>query len=278
MNPIGIYEKALTHEASWPQLMRRARTLGFDFLEIAIDETDDKLARLKWSNAEKSAFSRARLDEGLPVNCLIFSALRKWPLGAPNAATRRQGVELLRRGIDFASQTGIRCLQLPGYYSFYAPAGPDGGARFTEALIAASAFAACAGVMLALENMDGSDITDIPTALAHVQAVGSPWLRLYPDIGNLAANGHDVEEQIRIGGREMIGIHVKDARPGQYRRVPFGAGCVPFERAFSALARIPYAGPFLIEMWNDDDANSDAIARSALTFVQQQLGIAYAEH
>lgn len=39
---LGIYEKALDAEDDWYQRMAKVKELGFDFMEISIDETDER--------------------------------------------------------------------------------------------------------------------------------------------------------------------------------------------------------------------------------------------
>lgn len=271
---IGVYEKALPLLPDWSARFAAARAAGFSFLEIAIDESEGKLARLDWTARQKHAFTAAFMAEDLPVQTLIFSVLRRFPLGAPSADMRRMAADLLRQGIDFAASTGIRRLQIPGYYSFYEPAGPDGWQRYTDALQQGAEHAANANVMLGLENMDGEDVLSLETALSHIAAVNSPWLQLYPDIGNLAANGLDVSEQLKLARGHLIGIHLKDTKPGVYRRVRFGEGIVPFEDAFRTLGEIGYQGTLLIEMWNDDNPESQGIVKDSLAFIRQNLAAA----
>ena len=43
---LGLYEKAMPGTLSWREKLEAAREAGFDFVEISIDETDQKLARL----------------------------------------------------------------------------------------------------------------------------------------------------------------------------------------------------------------------------------------
>ena len=52
---LGLYEKALPAEWSWERRLSAARELGFDYMEISIDETDGRMARLWWSRAERKA-------------------------------------------------------------------------------------------------------------------------------------------------------------------------------------------------------------------------------
>ena len=47
--PLGIYEKALPAGECWQERLRLAKELGFDFVEMSVDETDARLARLDWS-------------------------------------------------------------------------------------------------------------------------------------------------------------------------------------------------------------------------------------
>ena len=111
--------------------------------------------------------------------------------------------------------------------------------------------------MLGVETMEGENVVDsISRAMQLVECLNSPWFKIYPDIGNLAAHGYDLREELNRGKGHLIGVHVKDSRPDEPRRVPFGAGVVPFVAAFQKLAEMDYSGPVLIEMWNDNRPDS----------------------
>ena len=47
-HPLGIYEKALPKNLSWPERLVLAKSCGFDFVEMSVDETDERLSRLDW--------------------------------------------------------------------------------------------------------------------------------------------------------------------------------------------------------------------------------------
>jgi L-ribulose-5-phosphate 3-epimerase UlaE len=53
--------------------------------------------------------------------------------------------------------------------------------------------------------------------------------------------------------------------------VPFGRGIVPFVDAFRKLAEMGYAGPVMLEMWNDDSAESLQIIRDAREWVLARM-------
>lgn len=52
MTRIGLYEKALPSGWSWQERLDAVKELGFDFLEISIDESEERLARLDWTNEQ----------------------------------------------------------------------------------------------------------------------------------------------------------------------------------------------------------------------------------
>lgn len=271
---IGIYEKALPTLDGWPARMAAAAEAGFDFIEIAIDESDERLARLDWSAKERASLHRASVDAGMPVYNLILSAHRKYPLGSPTPANRERALDIMRRGIDFAVETGIRVIQLSGYYVFDEPHDSKCHDRFLDGLDQATGWAAEAGIVLGLENMDGEDITTVERAMHFVSLLDSPWLQVYPDIGNLAGNGLDVCAELQRAQGHLIGIHLKDARRGEYRRVHFGEGIVPFSDVFATLNKMNYGGTFLIEMWNDDNPAALQIISDARQWILEQMKVA----
>ena len=44
---LGLYEKSMPNELSFREKLTYAREAGYDFLEMSIDETEEKLARGK---------------------------------------------------------------------------------------------------------------------------------------------------------------------------------------------------------------------------------------
>ena len=57
--PVGLYEKALPPELSWEERLAAAGEAGYDFIDISIDESDERLARLDWSASERAALRQA---------------------------------------------------------------------------------------------------------------------------------------------------------------------------------------------------------------------------
>jgi L-ribulose-5-phosphate 3-epimerase UlaE len=117
--------------------------------------------------------------------------------------------------------------------------------------------------MLGLENLDTPFVDGIGKGLAIIREIDSPWLRLYPDIGNLAAAGYCPPDEVLMAKGQLVGIHVKDALPRVIRGVPFGQGIVPFQDTFRALVQTGFWGLLGVEMWGQMHADQDPIASVA---------------
>ncbi len=85
-HPLGIYEKALAKDLSWPERLVLAKSCGFDFVEMSVDETDERLSRLEWTSAQRASLVNAMLESGVAIPSMCLSAHRRFPLAA---ATKR---------------------------------------------------------------------------------------------------------------------------------------------------------------------------------------------
>jgi L-ribulose-5-phosphate 3-epimerase len=260
-NPIGIYEKALPKHLSWPERFEAVREAGFDFLELSVDETPERMARLDWSLAERLAFFRASRESGIPVPSLCLSGHRKIPFGSADPVIRAQAGAFMEQAIRFAGDTGIRVIQLAGYDVYYEPPTRESRERYYEGMDRALELAARHQVMLALEIMDTPFLNSISKYLVLKERLPSPWFRVYPDLGNLTAWGNDITRELTLGIEHIVGVHVKETQrvgpnfPGAFRDVPFGEGAVDFVHCFRTLHDLGYAGPFLVEMWTEQAAD-----------------------
>ncbi len=261
--PIGLYEKALPAHLSWEERLSAAGQAGYDFVEISIDESDQRLSRLDWSASERASLRQAIANTGVRIMTMCLSGHRKYPLGSHSAEIRQQGQDILYKAIEFAGDIGLRVVQVMGYDVFYEESDDETRSNFMEGLRRGAQFAGQSGVMLGLENLDTPFVEKLSTALAIIREINSPWLRLYPDIGNLAAAGYSPPEELLLARDQVLGIHVKDALPKIIRGVPFGEGIVPFKETFQALASTGFWGMLGVEIWGQMHADEDPIAAAA---------------
>ena len=274
---LGIYEKALPYGTSWDEKLAIAERIGFHFVEISIDETDERLARLEWSLAERLAFSRSIVQSPLTVPTMCLSGHRRFPLGSHDPEIRQQALIIMEKAIRFAVDTGIRTIQLAGYDVYYEDGDADTRNWYLDNMGLCLDMAAREQVMLAMEIMDHPFMNSILKFMNMKQLLDSPWFTVYPDIGNLSGWNNDVIEEITLGFNQIVALHLKETlavtteHKGTFKEVPFGTGCVDFPRVFSRLKELGYAGPFLIEMWTEKAEDPEKEIIDARQWIFQRM-------
>lgn len=274
---LGLYEKAMPPSLSWEERLRTARDLGFDFVEISIDETDDRIRRLDWSPDERKQLAAAIRQSGIRIPSLCLSCHRRYPFGSALPENRSMANQLMEKAIRFCSDQGIRVIQLAGYDVYYEPSTEESLQLFQEGLSYAAKIAEKYQVMLAMEIMDTELMSSITRYKKYKEQIPSPWFQLYPDIGNLSAWGNSIADELSIGIHDIVGIHLKDTLavtkdfPGKFKNVPFGEGCVDFPRAFRILEDLHYHGPYMMEMWYEPDSDW----RSLILQAKSRMELAY---
>ncbi|WP_315460144.1 L-ribulose-5-phosphate 3-epimerase [uncultured Streptococcus sp.] len=258
--PIGIYEKATPKNFTWRERLAFAKGLGFDFVEMSVDESDSRLARLDWTKKERLDVVQAIYETGIRIPSICFSGHRRYPLGSNDPKTEATSLEMMKKCIELAQDLGVRTIQLAGYDVYYEEKSPETRARFIKNLRKACDWAEEAQVILAIEIMDDPFINSIEKYLAVEKEIDSPYLFVYPDTGNVSAWHNDLWSEFYNGHKSIAALHLKDTyavtenSKGQFRDVPFGDGCVDWEAMFAILKKTNYNGPFLIEMWSENCA------------------------
>ncbi len=252
----GIYEKAFDPSVSWAERLKRAKGLGFDYMEISIDEQDARISRLFAPASETEELRRTCYDAGIGFQSMCLSAHRRFPFGSSDPAVRDRAREIMDRAIDFAQALGIRVIQLAGYDVYYEPSTPESIRLFREGMKWAAERASRKQIMLAMEIMDTPFMNSITKHQGYEAQIHSPWYRVYPDLGNLSAWGeNDPIAELEGGIASIVAVHVKETLavtpdfPGKFKEVPFGTGCVDFQKCFGRLEKLGYQGPYMIEMW-----------------------------
>lgn len=255
---LGLYEKATPACLTWKERLCAAKEAGFDYMEISIDETNGRQARLDWDAAQRRELKQAMAEACLPIRSMCLSAHRRYAIGSEDAAVCARGMEIMRKALEFSTDIGIHIIQLAGYDVFYQPSTEATERRFRENLARCAEMAAIYGVALGFETMDTPFMNTTAKAMHYVHLVHSPYLGVYPDIGNLTnaavAYGDSVVRDLRLGEGHILAMHMKETVPGKDRGIPFGEGHVDFVQA----AREAWAlgvRRFVAECWDDGNEN-----------------------
>ena len=255
---LGLYEKSMPNSLSWEEKLNCAKECGFDTLEVSIDETDEKLARLDMTVEERRQLVELMFKCGIEIRTMCLSGHRKYPLGSTDESTRNKGMEIMRKAIDLASDIGVRIIQLAGYDVYYEEGNEQTRRYFEENLKKSVEMAANKGVILAFETMETEFMNTIEKAMEFVTLVNSPYLQVYPDCGNITNASLDYGtnpiEDFETGRGHISAVHLKETVPGKFREITFGTGHVNFEEIIKKSWELGVR-KFTAEFWyvgNDD--------------------------
>lgn len=231
---LGLYEKAMPGNLTWAEKLQAAKNAGFDYVEMSIDETDDKLARLDYTDGQIDEIVAAMRAVNLPFRSICLSGHRKYPFGSHDKATQKRSMEIMQKAVTLAARLGIRTIQLAGYDVYYEEGDEQTRADFLENLKLATEMASCDGVQLGFETMETPFMDTVGKAMKYVNIVDSPYLGVYPDVGNITnaslLYGNDVVDDLNSGKGHIVAVHLKETVPGKYREIPYGTGQVDFEK------------------------------------------------
>lgn len=256
---LGLYEKAMPIDFSWEEKLVNAKEAGFDFVEISVDETDEKQARLDWTDEEIYALRRLCEEKEMPLQSMCLSAHRKFPFGSMDEAIREQSFVIMEKAITLAYKLGIRCIQMAGYDVYYEEQSIETHQRFIAGMQKATKMAERAGVMLGVEIMDTPYLNSLSKFEILKREIPSPYFTAYPDVGNISGWNYDICTELKLSQNHIVQIHLKDTLKvsdtckGQFRDLVIGEGEVDFPAIFKTLVEMDYAAPLVIEMWAQDD-------------------------
>lgn len=271
---LGLYEKAMP-AAPFETLLRLTAEAGFDRLELSIDESEARQSRLDWTEKEQRALGNLAREAGAPILTLCLSAHRRFPLGSHRPELRERSLELMKKAILFSSNAGVRLVQLAGYDVYYEQGDEDTQAWFYENLQKSVDFAAQWGVTLAFETMETPFMDTVEKAMAVVERIQSPWLGVYPDIGNLtnaaALYGGSAVVDLCKGRGRLAALHLKETAPGVYRDLPFGeAGQVDYTACIRAALQMGVR-LFTGEFWYKQGQPVEKTLRTSALFLRDKI-------
>lgn len=230
---LGLYEKAMPSQLTWEEKMQIAKSIGYDYIEISIDESEEKINRIYMTSKERSNLVQCMFKHSMPIRSMCVSALTKYSIGCEDASIRARGMEIAEKSIILAADLGIRIVMIPGYDVYYQKSTQQTQDTFLKNLKEISLIAAQYGVMVGLETMENNFMNTVWKAMYYVNLINSPYLTIYPDSGNIknaAASLNSNELQDLNSGVGFIGaLHLKETIPGIFREIPYGKGHVDFE-------------------------------------------------
>ena len=224
-----------------------AKAAGFDGMEVPPDY--EKAETLK-AASEKTC---------LPIHSVIFGGWGK-PLSHPDPKIREEGVELLKKGLQFARSLGADNLLL-------VPAIVDGKTRYVEAyersqeaIKKAIPTAEETKVVIAVEEVWNNFLLSPLEFNRYIDEFQSPWVKAYFDIGNIVKNGWP-EDWIRTLGKRIHRIHLKDFSKKKHQFVKLTEGDVNWKEVRKAFQEVGFTNYMTAEFNGDDFLEPEELAK-----------------
>ena len=134
---------------------------------------------------------------------------------------------------------------------------------------------------MGFETMETPFMDTVDKSMRYVQRVNSPYLGIYPDIGNLknaaVLYGGDVVADLRLGQGRIFAAHLKETLPGVYRDMRFNTGghtdYVPCIRELLRQGVRMFTGEF----WYHGEENYKEIISEASAFLRGRIALAEGE-
>jgi L-ribulose-5-phosphate 3-epimerase len=124
--------------------------------------------------------------------------------------------------------------------------------------------------MLAIETMETDFMNTTGKAMSAVKYVNSPYLQIYPDIGNIYNATPDPPADFKTGEGHIVAAHLKETIAGRFREIPYGEGQVDFP---ASIAQLYDQGVrrYVAEYWSLGEENWKEIARGNRAFIDKQF-------
>lgn len=236
------------------QMLTIAAAAGFETFEPAVSETGEDVLtaglHLGSTAADARTIAVRARSLGLQTPTLASGLGWKYPINSSDPAVRARAREANRRVLDLAAALGAATILLvPGVVSDQI-AYDDAWQRSLEEVAHLAEYAAQVRVQIGLENVWNKFLLSPLEMARFVDELHSPWVGVYFDVGNVLVHGFP-EQWIRILGRRIVAVHVKDFNPGVGNITGFTnllAGAVNWTAVREQLLAIDYQGALTAEL------------------------------
>jgi len=212
-----------------PGALETAAKLGLDGVQVSLNPKGESLALL--DNDFQQTYLAAVKATGAQIASFCIGKLNDEPLKSDPRAERWAA-----EGIEVAAAMKVGIILIPFFGKGDLKDDPAGREAVISALKRLAPRAEKAGVILALESTLSAEDN-----LKILDAVGSPAVAVYYDVGNSLEAGFDIGREIRLLGGRIAEFHAKD-----YKDL-FGQGAVDFKAVRTAMRDIGYRGWLVLE-------------------------------
>lgn len=226
-------------------MVELAHDAGFDGVELNLEAPDLEGSLSRFDEARRRAEAL-----GMELPSVATDLYWRYPLSSADPAIRRRALAILIRQLEAARQVGAGAiLVVPGIVT---PDEPYDAVyeRAQSALREAAPHAERMGIVIAVEEVWNKFLLSPLEFARFVDAVGSPAVQAYFDVGNVLLFGYP-EQWIQILGPRIARVHVKDFLTSVGTMAGFThllQGDVDWRRVMAAFRKTGYDGYLTCEI------------------------------
>jgi hexulose-6-phosphate isomerase len=232
------------------QIFEISRDAGFDAVELNLNPPGGVGLTMETTAEEADAIAALAAKYSLKLRSVSTSLMGRTPLSSPDESVRAQGRAVVIKQMDLALRLGAdTVLVVPGFVN-EATSYDDCYERSLSELKKLAPEAEKRGIKIGVENVWNKFLLSPLEFRNYVDEIGSPNVGVYFDVGNILAYGFP-QQWIRILGKRIVKVHVKDFRPAVGNGqgfVPLLAGDVNWPEVMKALREIGYSDTLTAEI------------------------------
>jgi L-ribulose-5-phosphate 3-epimerase len=253
---IGAMDNVLAKP--WTELFEEAARLGFDGVELDLSAETYRDSEV-WTEAGRRALLERSRRSGVEIASVCMASVAGL---VTDSRTHEAGVEAVAELRRYCDELGAGVILFP-MVKQRDQSEEEAFALWRDGLKKALASSAGCRAKVGMESV-GRTGRSADQALAMIEAVGSPDLGVYYDVGNAAYQGFDPIAEIRELGHSIVQMHVKEIG------AEMGEGELDFRAILEAISQVGWDGYLVLETEAGDDPAGNA-ARN-LAFVRGLLG------
>ncbi|NQX71838.1 sugar phosphate isomerase/epimerase [Paenibacillus alba] len=246
----GVNQWCFPEGTPLQQVFAISREAGYDAVELNVNPLGGVGLTMETTAAEAEAIGRLANEYDIQLRSLSTSLLWQTPLSSADASVREQGRRVVEKQLGLAEHIGMdTVLVVPGAVNEQTSYDVCYDRSHAELTLLAKE-AEKRRVRIGIENVWNKFLLSPLEMRAYVDAVQSPYVGVYFDVGNILHNGYP-EQWIKILGSRIIKVHVKDYRPSVgtgHGFVPLLSGDVNWTAVRTALQEIGYTDTLTAEV------------------------------
>jgi len=233
-----IYPSDFTVE----MILEVSKELGYDGVELNLDEKN-----LEMTRKERKTIPIKAKSLGLELPSLCSGLFWKYNLASPDAAVRKKGIEILKKGCEFAADLGASVFLVVPAVAVPEVSYQEMWEKSKRSILEAAPVAEDCGVTLGIENVWNRFLYSPLEFRRFVEDINHPNVKVYFDVGNFHLLGFP-QQWIRYLSDLIVCVHVKDFERSTLQFKPLLQGDVPWREVMKAFGDIGYDGFLNVEV------------------------------